>query len=102
MRAREGLRAVAELAGDNRAVAGGLGPHHELATRRVGPRRLLCGRCERWRAEVLEEEVVVDFPLISLEMLGEGVFKPRDLALAWFLFEEEHKDESNKSDEEGQ
>lgn len=51
--------------------------------------------------KVLEQEVVVDFPLISLEMLGDGAFKARDLALAWFLFEEEHN-ESNPTDKEGQ
>lgn len=59
---------------------------------------------EAFQAEVqkvLEEEVVVDFPLISLEMLGEGEFRPRDLALAWFIFEEEHN-ESDQSDKEGQ
>lgn len=51
--------------------------------------------------EVLEQEVVVDIPLISLEALGEANFKPRDLALAWFIFEEEHN-ESSTTDEEGQ
>lgn len=52
--------------------------------------------------KILEQEVTVDVPLISLEMLGEGNFKPRDLALAWFLFEEEHEDESKGSSKEGQ
>lgn len=51
--------------------------------------------------EVLQQEVVVDLELISLEALSEGTYKPRDLALIWFLFEEEH-DESDRADPEGQ
>lgn len=63
------------------------------------------GKVEAFQNElqkVLEQKVVITVPLISLEQLDGREFRPRDLALIWFLFEEEHDDESDQSDSEGQ